>query len=209
MIDTRTVGQELQDQVLAAARKGQQRVNSTVKTITATAALIRPQLPSLPRPTLPKATLPKPNLSGLPRPTLPGFPTPAQIREKAPALAAMLPSPQQLRTSAEQLRTGAEQLRTGAFDLAGQVLSMQRKMADQIRSATVPLAKQAASAFAQVTSGAKMTQPSEISEDAKTAHNGAAHNGDGDKASSAPSRTTTPKPRTKSAAKASGKPATK
>ena len=48
MIDTRAVGQELQDQVLAAARKGHQRVTTTVKNVTATAQMIRPQLPSMP-----------------------------------------------------------------------------------------------------------------------------------------------------------------
>ena len=48
MIDTRAVGQELQDQVLAAARKGHQRVTNTVKNVTATAQMIRPQLPSMP-----------------------------------------------------------------------------------------------------------------------------------------------------------------
>src|ERR1022692_2933355 len=113
MNDTRTVGQEIQDQVLAAARKGQQRVANTVKNVTATAQLIRPQLPSLPRPTL--------NTSGLP--------TPAQIREKAPQLVAMLPS--------------TEQLRVGAHEFAGQLLTVQRKVVEHVRSVTTPLAQQA------------------------------------------------------------------
>jgi len=63
MNDYRAAGQELQNQVAAAARKGQERVHSTVKTMRAAADQIRPQL----------ANLPMPNL-----------PTPAQLRERAP-----------------------------------------------------------------------------------------------------------------------------
>jgi hypothetical protein len=127
MIDTRTVGQEIQDQVLAAARKGQQRVQSTVKTVTATAAMIRPQLPALPRP----------KLSGLPKPTLtvPRLPTPGELREKAPDLTAMLPTPEQLRASAQEF--------------AEQILTAQRKFLGQVRSVATPLAHQAAAALAQ------------------------------------------------------------
>jgi hypothetical protein len=168
MIDTRLVGQEIQDQVLAAARKGQQRVNSTVKQVTATAALIRPQLPSLPRP-----TLPRPTLSGLPRPTLPrptlprptlnipGLLTPAQLREKAPGLAAMLPS--------------TDQLKAGAHELAGQFLSVQRMVVDQVRSVATPLAQQAAAVFAQVGVPTAKTAPAQISDDADTEHAKADH----------------------------------
>jgi hypothetical protein len=134
MIDTRNVGQELQEQVLDAARKGRERVTSTVKTVTATAQHIRPQL----------ANLPKPNLT---RPTLP---TPAQLRDKAPALAAKLPKPRQLMS--------------GAQDLAGHARSVQRIVIEQVRSVTVPLAhataplaQQAATRLAQV--GAQPPQP--------------------------------------------------
>ena len=147
MNDTRAVGQELQDQVLAAARKGQQRVASTVKNVTATAQLIRPQLPSLPRPTL--------NTSALP--------TPAQIRERAPQLVAMLPS--------------TEQLRAGAHEFAGQLLSVQRKVVEQVRSVTTPLAHQAAAVLAQVGQVAEKAAPrvAEISEDAGHRHGKAEH----------------------------------
>lgn len=114
MIGTRAVGQELQDQFLGAARKGRERVTSTVKTVTATAQHIRPQLPNLP----------KPNLS---RPTLP---TPAQLREKAPALVARLPKPQQLMS--------------GAQELAGRARSVQRLVLGQVRTVAAPFAHQAA-----------------------------------------------------------------
>src|ERR1022692_2393390 len=142
MNDTRTVGQEIQDQVLAAARKGQQRVANTVKNVTATAQLIRPQLPSLPRPTL--------NTSGLP--------TPAQIREKAPQLVAMLPS--------------TEQLRVGAHEFAEQLLTVQRKVVEQVRSVTTPLAHQAAAVLGQVGKATQKATPmaAAISEDADHEH---------------------------------------
>ena len=173
MNDTRTVGQEIQDQVLAAARKGQQRVANTVKNVTATAQLIRPQLPSLPRPTL--------NTSGLP--------TPAQIREKAPQLVAMLPSTEQLRVGAhefaEQLltvqRKVVEQVRSvttplaqqaEAHDIAGQLLTVQRKVVEQVRSVTTPLAHQAAAVLGQVGKATQKATPmaAAISEDADHEH---------------------------------------
>ena len=186
MNDTRTVGQEIQDQVLAAARKGQQRVQSTMKTMTATAAMIRPQLP----------TLPRPKLSGLPRPTLnvPGLPTPAQIRERTPALTAMLPSPEQLRASAQEF--------------AGQILAARRKVFDQVRSVTTPLAHQAAAALAQVgaptakaaeekaSAPADTTAAPQHSEDGEARH-GAAHG----KETTARNGARTPKPKAKAASK--------
>ncbi len=127
MIDTRAVGQELQDQVLGAARKGRERVTSTVKTVTATAQQIRPQL----------ASLPKPNLT---RPTLP---TPAQVREKAPALAAKLPKP--------------HQLMSGAQGLAEHARSVQRIVIEQVRTVAAPLAQQAADRLARVAQPAQQT----------------------------------------------------
>ena len=71
MNDYRAAGQELQSQVLAAARKGQDRVQSTVKTVRAAADQIRPQLANLP--------------------------TPAQLRERAPQFVAKLPTQLQTR----------------------------------------------------------------------------------------------------------------
>src|ERR1022692_1893966 len=173
MNDTRAVGQELQDQVLAAARKGQQRVASTVKNVTATAQLIRPQLPSLPRPTL--------NPSALP--------TPAQIRERAPQLVAMLPSTEQLRAGAHEFagqllsvqRKVVEQVRSvttplaqqaEAHDIAGQLLTVQRKVVEQVRSVTTPLAHQAAAVLGQVGKATQKATPmaAAISEDADHEH---------------------------------------
>jgi len=161
MNETRTVGQELQDHVLAVARKGQQRISNRVKNVTATAQLIRPQLPSLPKPTLNVPNLPKPTLN------VPSMPTPAQIREKAPQLTAMLPSAEQFRASAHELagqilsaqRKMVDQVRSfttplmhqaEVHELAGQFMSAQRKMVDQVRSFTTPLAQQAAAVFTQI-----------------------------------------------------------
>jgi hypothetical protein len=150
-MDSRTIGHELQDQVLAAARKGRQRVTSTVRTVTATAQLIRPQLPSLPRPPhgLPTpaelrdslfARLPTPDQirekAKLPasdqiRERVAKLPTPDQIRERAPGLVAMLPTP--------------DQIRSGAHEFAGQVRFVQRLVTDQVRAVAEPLMQQASS----------------------------------------------------------------
>jgi hypothetical protein len=127
MNDYRAAGQELQGQVLAAARKGQQRVASTVKNVTAVAQHIRPQLASLPKPTL--------NLSALPGQ--------AQLREKAPALVAKLPG--RLQT---KLPT-ADQLKAGAEELVGHARTVQRRVVDQVRTAATPLAHQAAARLSQ------------------------------------------------------------
>jgi hypothetical protein len=178
MNETRAIGQEIQDQVLAAARKGQQRVTSTVKSVTATAQLIRPQLPSLPsRPSLSRPTL-----------NVPGLPTPAQLRERAPQLSAMVPSTEQLRAGAhefaeqflsvqrkviDQVRSASAPLahQADAHDLAGQFLSVQRKVIDQVRSVTTPLAHQAAAVFTQVSrSAGKATAPAALSDDTVTEH---------------------------------------
>ncbi len=130
MIDTRAVGQELQDQVLAAARKGHRRVTNTVKNVTATAQMIRPQLPSMP--TIRISKLPSPDqLAQLAEKQF------SQLREKAPGLFGKLPN--------------ADHLKTGATDLAGQVRSAQRQFVGQVRTVASPLAHQAAAAFAQAT----------------------------------------------------------
>ena len=135
MNDYRAAGQELQDQVLAAARKGQQRVASTVKNMTAVAQHIRPQLASLPKPTL--------NISALPGQ--------AQLREKAPALVAKLPG--RLQT---KLPT-ADQLKAGAEGLVGHARTVQRRVVDQVRTAATPLAHQAGARLSQF--GASVTKP--------------------------------------------------
>ena len=125
MNDYRAAGQELQSQVMAAARKGQERVHSTVKTVRAAADQIRPQL----------AHLPKPNLS---RPS--SLPSPAQLRERAPQLVTKLqtrlPKPEQLRASAEEL--------------AGHARSVRRVVIGQVASVAAPLAQQAANRLAQI-----------------------------------------------------------
>lgn len=190
MNDTRTVGQEIQDQVLAAARKGQQRVQSTVKTVTATAAMIRPQLP----------TLPRPKLSGLPKPTLtvPRLPIPAQLREKAPDLTAVLPTPEQLRAS--------------AHEFAEQILTAQRKFLGQVRSVATPLAHQAAAALAQAGIGAPKApaakpEPAphvEAAHAPEAAAHGVAH-GEHDKVVTARNGARTAKPKAKAATKATTK----
>lgn len=127
MNEHRAAGQELQGQVLAAARKGQQRVASTVKNVTAAAQHIRPQLASLPKPTL--------NFSALPGQ--------AQLRERAPALVAKLPSRLQPKLpSPDQLKAGAE-------GLVEQARTIQRRVVHQVRTAATPLAHQAAARLNQ------------------------------------------------------------
>ncbi|HEY3906474.1 MAG TPA: hypothetical protein VGM14_21370 [Streptosporangiaceae bacterium] len=123
MNDYRAAGQELQSQVLAAARKGQDRVNSTVKTVRAAADQIRPQL----------ANLPMPNL-----------PTPAQLRERAPQFVVKLPT--QLQTRLPK----PEQLRAGAEEIAGHARSVRRVVVSQVASVAAPLAQQAATRLAQI-----------------------------------------------------------
>lgn len=178
MIDTRAVGQELQDQVLTAARKGHRRVTGTVRTVTATAQQIRPQLPSLPRPTL--------NIPSLPKAT--------GIRELAPALAAKLPS--------------TDQLKAGAHELADQFMAVQRKVVGQVRSAATPLAHQAAAVLAQVGTPAAAAKPTtaakpataSISKDADAEHGRSAAGQNG---------ASTRKPKARPAAKSATKPAAK
>ncbi|MGI9009374.1 MAG: hypothetical protein ACR2FU_24825 [Streptosporangiaceae bacterium] len=206
MIDTRAVGQELQEQVFAAARKGHRRVTTTMKNVTATAQMIRPQLPALPTIDLAAVKLPTPDqlakrterqLSQL-RKTAPGLIARIpnadylarltekqidQLRKTAPGLIARLPSP--------------EHLRTGASELAGQVRSVQRQVTDQVRTVTTPLAEQAAAAFAQATSvtGATTkarpithTPAQSHTSESTTAH--ASENGDNGSASASPKAAT-------------------
>src|SRR6266702_4173882 len=110
MIDTRAVGQELQDQLRAAARKGHRRVTNTVKNVTATAQMIRPQLPTMPPIRIAKLPSPE-DLAKLTEKQL------SQLREKAPGLFGRLPD--------------ADLLKAGATDLAGQVRSVQRQFVGQ------------------------------------------------------------------------------
>src|SRR6185437_5547558 len=127
MNDYRAAGQELQSQVLAAARKGQERVNSTVKTVRAAADQIRPQL----------ANLPKPNL-----------PSRAQLRERAPQLVTKLPA--QLQTQLQTRLPKPEQLRASAEELAGHARSVRRVVIGQVASVAAPLAQQAATRLEQI-----------------------------------------------------------
>jgi hypothetical protein len=155
MIDTRAIGQELQDQLQAAARKGQQRVTTTARTVVATARMIRPQLPNLPRPT--PATLRS------------AFPTPEQIRSAIPTpeqIRSAIPTPEQIRSALptpEQIRSaiaasgqlierapafaaklaGADRLTAGTHELVGQMRAIQNRVLDQVRDLTAPLAKRA------------------------------------------------------------------
>jgi hypothetical protein len=124
IIDTRAVGQEIQDQVLAAARKGQKQVNRTVRNVAATAQQIRPQLPSMP----------VVNLAALP--------TPAQLRERAPEFIAKLPSASQFRVGAEEF---AVQFRSVQRQVVDQVRTVATPLAKQaaaaLASAGVPAGK--------------------------------------------------------------------
>src|SRR5215467_4298410 len=129
MIDTRALGQELQEQVLAAARKGRRRVTTTVRNVTATAQMIRPQLPAMP-----PITIKLPSADQLAQLTERQL---SQLREKAPGLIARLPD--------------ADDIRASAADFAEQVQSVQRQVADRVRTVASPLAHQAATALAQAT----------------------------------------------------------
>src|SRR5215470_4110519 len=129
MIDTRALGQELQEQVLAAARKGRRRVTTTVRNVTATAQMIRPQLPAIP-----PITIKLPSADQLAQLTEAQF---SQLREKAPGLIARLPD--------------ADDIRASAADFAEQVQTVQRQVTDRVRTVASPLAHQAATALAQAT----------------------------------------------------------
>src|SRR6202167_4189134 len=133
MNDYRAASQELQDQVRAAARKGQERVTKHVKNVTAAAAQIRPQLASLSKPTI--------NVSALPGS--------AQLRERAPELAAKLP------TQLQPKLPSPHQLRAGAQELAGHARTVRRMVTGQVMSVATPLAHQAAARLAQVGTAAE------------------------------------------------------
>ena len=135
MIDTRAIGQELQDQLQSAARKGQQRVTTTARTVVATARMIRPQLPNLPRPT--PATL----KSALPTPEQirSAFPTPEQIRSALSASAQLI---EQAPTFVAKL-PGADRITAGTQEFVGQMRAVQHRVIDQVRDVTAPLAKRA------------------------------------------------------------------
>jgi hypothetical protein len=155
MIDTRAVGQELQEQVLAAARKGRRRVTTTARNVTATAQMIRPQLPAMPT-----IKFKLPSADQLAKLSEAQF---SQLRERVPALIGRLRNSERLTQLTErqlgQLREkapgllaklpDADQIKASATDLAEQMQSVQRQVADRVRTVASPLAQQAAAAFAQ------------------------------------------------------------
>jgi ribonuclease R len=125
MIDTRAVGQELQEQLVGAARKGQEQakkaqeqarkaqeqvrkgqevVTGVVRTLTTTAEALMPQLPTVKLPSLPGSTLSR----------LPG--------------ASWLPS--------------ADTLRSSAQEIGEQLLAAQRKLTGEVTQAASPLIAQ-------------------------------------------------------------------
>jgi hypothetical protein len=183
MNDYRAAGQELQSQVLAAARKGQERVHSTVKTVRAAADQIRPQLANLPKPNL--------QMPNLPRPTLL---TPAQLRERAPEFVAKLPA--QLQTRLPK----PEQLRASAEELAGHARSVRRVVVSQVASVAVPLAQQAQQAASRLAAqigeqaNGKTSAASKPSTASKTST--ASKPSTASKSAASSKRTTTRKPRT-------------
>ncbi|HET9898999.1 MAG TPA: hypothetical protein VFQ44_29095 [Streptosporangiaceae bacterium] len=135
MNDRRAAGQELQSQIVAAARKGQLRMRSTVKNMTSAAQHIRPQLANLPRPTL--------NLSSLPGQ--------AQLREKAsraPEFANKLHS--RLPSTLQSRVPTPDQVKSSAQQFAGHARTVQRNVVSQVRGVATPLAHQAASRLGQM-----------------------------------------------------------
>ena len=147
MNDYRAAGQELPGQVLAAARKGQERVTRSVRNVTTAAQQLRPQLANLPRPAFSVSALP----------------SPSQLREKAPDFVANLPARLQpmLPNRVQTRLPSPEQLRTSAQEFAGHARSVQRLVADQVRSVATPLAQQAAARLAQVGAPAQAARKAE------------------------------------------------
>jgi hypothetical protein len=122
MIDTRAVGEELQEmqrRMTSRFRKRQEMVTATIRTWAQAAQAVRPQLPSLP------------GTEALTR-----LPKPQDLAERLPRphdLASRLPKPQDL---AERLPRPQE--------IAGQLIAGQRRLAGQV----MPLARQGAAALA-------------------------------------------------------------
>ena len=133
MNDHRAAGQELQSQVMAAARKGQQQAQQTVRQLTSAVQQLRPQLAKLPKPTM--------SVSGQ-----------GQIMQRAPELASKLHArlPVQLQSRVPT----PDQLKSSAQQFADQARSVQRSVVTQVRSAASPLAQQAASRLSQLASPA-------------------------------------------------------
>ncbi len=94
----------------------------------------------------------------MPKPTLniSSLPGHAQLRAKAPALAAKLPTrlPSNLPT---KLPT-TDQLKAGAAELADRAMSVRRIVVGQVRNVATPLAHQAAARLAQVGTPTEQTQ---------------------------------------------------
>jgi hypothetical protein len=132
MNDYRAAGQELHSQVLAAARKGQERVNTTVKTVRAAADQIRPQLANLPKPSLPSR---------------------AQLQTQ---LQTRLPKPEQLRASAEELAGHARSVRRVVI---GQVASVAAPLAQQAATRLAQISEPPAKVSTAKTSTSKSSTP--------------------------------------------------
>jgi hypothetical protein len=142
MIDTRAVGQELQEQLAGAARRGQEQakraqeqvrkgqevVTEVVKTLTHTAEAFRPQLPTIKLP-----SLPRPPLSRLP---------------------------------------GASTVMTSAHEIAEQLVATQRRLTDQVTETAGPWFAQGAARFNQAAQSILPTgtfgPASKTAEDAET-----------------------------------------
>jgi hypothetical protein len=112
MIDTRVVGQELQDKILEQVRKGQEQVRKgqeavaeAIRSWTATAQSIAPQLPGMPTWT-------------------------------APAWTARLPKPEDLVANAQEF---AVQLLAAQRKSSEQLIAAQRKFAEEALDAVKPL----------------------------------------------------------------------
>jgi hypothetical protein len=137
MIDTRAVGQELQDlqhQIVGRIRKGQETVAGTIKTWAHAAQTARPQIPALPKTALTDK-----------------LPSPAALTARLPRpedIAARLPKPEDIAARLPKPET----LVAGAYDLAEQLFAAQRKLAGQVTHAAMPLARQGAAMFGRTIS---------------------------------------------------------
>ena len=130
MNDYRAAGQELQSQVMAAARKGQERVHSTVKTVTGRR---RPDQAAASQPAQAQPVPPS------------SLPSQAQLRERAPQLVTKLPTRLQTRLPKP------DQLRASAEEFAGHArIGPAHRRSARSRSVAAPLAQQAATASRQI-----------------------------------------------------------
>lgn len=141
---------EVQAEILKAARKGQEVIGHAIKTSAGKMRSVTPQLHELHLPLANK--LPKPDqVAGNVRGIAARLPKPEQLARKLPkpgevagnvrGMAARLPKRDELTGNARNIAAHLpkpEQLASSAASLAGKLLANQRKFADQVLRVTTP-----------------------------------------------------------------------